>query len=146
MGQFVAASESEVKLTDRKIDIKNSKQDQRCVEKRALRQDEEALCTQRQKQRQCRQQEDAAFRTLKAQRRAQQQGRQSQIQQNQRPPWGSKKAADEQWKAIRQQRQEQMQQRQQEDEQWRMKREQLRLRGSQIQSIAAWFVLISIRN
>jgi transposase InsO family protein len=144
MGQFVAASESEVKLTDREIDIKNSKQDQHCVEKRALRQDEEALRAQRRQQRQCRQQEDAAFKTLKAQRRAQQQERQAQIQANQRPPWGSKKAADEQWKAIRQQRQEQMQRRQQEDEHWRMKREQLRLRASQIQSIVAWIAILVV--
>ena len=86
MKQFVAASTSEVKLTEREIDTPNGEQAQRRAEKRALRQDEEALGTQR------RQQEDAAFKSLKAERRAQQQRRQAQIQANQRPQWGSKKA------------------------------------------------------
>jgi len=145
MTQFVAASE--VKPTDREIDINNSEQEQCRAEKRALRQDEEALRAQRRQQRQRRQQEDAAFKSLKAERRAQQQQRQAERQQNQRPAWGSKKAADEQWKAIRQQRQEQMQQRQQEDEQWRLKREQLRLRASQMPSLVAWIaILVMVDN
>jgi len=145
MKQFVAASASEVKLTDRDIEIKNSAAVQRRADKRALRQDEEALKAdsdalssmrvQRRRQRQRRQQEDVAFKTLKSERRAQQQRRKAQIQANQRPQWGSKKAADEQWKAIRQQRQ-------QEDEQWRLKREQLRLRASQIPSIVAWIAIL----
>ena len=71
------------------------------ADKRALRQDEEALRAQHRQQRQRRQQEDAAFKTLKAERRAQQQRRKAQIQATKRPEWGSKKAADEQWKAIR---------------------------------------------
>ena len=142
MKQFVAASE--VKLTSREIDIKNSEQAQRRAEKRALRQDEEALRTQRRQQRQRRQQEDAVFKTLKAERRAQQQKRQAQIQANQRPQWESKKALDEQWKAIRQQRQEQIQQRQRENKQWRLKREQMRLRASQIQSLVAWIAILVV--
>jgi len=101
MRQFAAACASEVKLTDREIDIKNSEQAQPRAEKRALRQDEEALHAQRRQQRQRRQQEDAAFKTLKAEHRAQQERRKTQIQANQRPEWGSKKALDEQWKTIR---------------------------------------------
>ena len=144
MTQFVSASASEVKLTDRDIDISNSEAVQQHADKRALRQDEEALRAQRRQQRQCRQQEDAAFKTLKAQRRAQQQTRQAQIQANHRPQWGSKKAADKQWQAIRQQRQEQMQQRQQEDEQWRLGREQLRLRASQMPSLVGWIATVLV--
>ena len=151
MRQFVAASAaeglqsdgtaSEVQLTDREIDTPNSEQAQCRAEKRALRQDEEALRAKRRQQRQHRQQEDTAFKTLKAERRAQQERRKTQIQANQRPESG--KAADEQWKAIRQQRQTQMQQRQQENQQWRKEREQLRLRASQIQSIVAWIAILA---
>jgi transposase InsO family protein len=88
--------------------------------------------------------EDAAFKALKTERRQKQQQRQAQRQANQRPQWGSKKAADEQWKAIRQQRREQMQQRQQEDEHWRLEREQLRLRASQIPSLVAWIAILVV--
>lgn len=144
MKQFVAASASEVKLTDREIDTPNSEAVQRHADKRALRQDEEALRAQHRQQRQRRQQEDAAFKTLKAERRAQQQRRKAQIQATKRPEWGSKKAANEQWKAIRQQRQEQIQQRQLENQQWRLKREQLRLRASQIQSLVAWIAILVV--
>jgi len=134
MTRFVVASASEVKPTEGEIDTPNSEQAQLRAEKRALRQDEETLRQQRQR----RQQEYAAFKTLKAERHAQQQIRQSQIEANQRPAWGSKKAADEQWKAIRQQRQEQMQQRQQEDAQWRTQREQLRLRAVAVAYLRPW--------
>ena len=142
MTQFVAACEA--KLTNREIDTPNSELAQQRAEKRAFRQDEEALRAQRRQQRQRRQQEDAAFKSLKAERRAQQQKREAKKKANQRPQWGSKKAADEQWKAIRQQRQAQIQQRQQEDEQWRLKREQLRLRASQIPSIVAWIAILVV--
>jgi len=91
MKQFVAASEA--KLTN--IDTPKSELAQQRADKQALRQEEEALRAQR------RQQEDAAFKSLKAERRGQQQRRKAKIQKNQRPEWGSKKAADEQWKAIR---------------------------------------------
>ena len=144
MKQFVAVSASEVKLTDRDIEIKNSATVQRRADKRALHQDEETLRVQRRQQRQRRQQEDAAFKALKTERRRKQQKRQAQRQANQRPQWGSQKAADEQWNASRQQRREQMQQRQPQDEQWRLEREQLRLRASQIPSIVAWIAILVV--
>ena len=143
MKHFVAASASEVKLTNRDSDIKNSAAVQRRADKRALRQDEEALRAQRRQQRQCRQLEDAAFKTLKAERRAQQQRRHAQRQATKRPQWGSKKAFDEQWKASRQQRQEQIQPRKLENQQWRLKREQLRVRASQLQ-LGAWIALLVV--
>jgi len=143
MKHFVAAGASEVKLTNRDSDIKNSAAVQRRADKRALRQDEEALRAQRRQQRQCRQQEDAAFKTLKAERRAQQQRRHAQRQATKRPQWGSKKAFDEQWKASRKQRQEQIQPRKLENQQWRLKREQLRVRASQLQ-LGAWIALLVV--
>lgn len=85
MKQFVAASSLEVKLTDKRVDINNSPAAQLRADRRVLRQDEEALRTQRRQQRQLRQQEDAAFKALQAERRTQQQKRKAQRQQNQRP-------------------------------------------------------------
>jgi len=152
MKQFISASASEV--TARDIDITNSEAAQRHAEKRVLRQEEEALKAdsdalssmraQRRQQRQRQKQEDAAFKILKAERRAQQEKRKAKKRAKQRPEWGSKKAADEQWKAIRQQRQAQVQQRQQERQQWRLKREQLRLRASQIQSLVTWIAILVV--
>ena len=164
MKQFVAASEA--KLIDREIDTQNSEAVQRRADKRALRQEEGALKAdsdalssmraKRRQQRQRRQQEDAAFESLKAERRAQQQRRKAQIEKNQRPQWGSKKAADEQWKAIRLgrcsgielpwQRQAQIQQRQQENQQWRKQRESLRLRTDKLSIITAWIAILVITD
>lgn len=144
MKQFVAAGASEAQIIDRDIDTPNSEAVQRRADKRTLRQDEEALRPQRRQQRQCRQQEDAAFKTLKAERHAQQQRRKAQIQAHQRPEWGSKKAADEQGKAIRQQRRAQLQQRTVENQPWRQQREQLRLRASQISSLVAWIAILVV--
>jgi len=97
------------------------------------------LRAQHRQQRQCRQQEDAAFKILKSERRAQQQRRKAKIQANQRPEQGSKKAADEQWKAIRQQRQE-------ENQQWRKQRESLRLRSEKFSFITAWIAILVITD
>ena len=138
MKQFVAASEA--KLTNREIDTPKSELAQQRADKQALRQEEEALRAQR------RQQEDAAFKSLKAERRGQQQRRKAKIQKNQRPEWGSKKAADEQWKAIRQQRQAQSKQRQVENQQWRNQRESLRLRAEKFSFITAWIAILVITD
>lgn len=94
----------------------------------------------------CRLQEDAAFKSLKAERRRQQQRRKAQREKQQRPQWGSKKAQDEQWKAIRQQRQGQIQQRQQENQQWRKERERLRLRAEKLSIITAWIAILVITD
>jgi len=151
MIQFVAASEA--KLTNREIDIHTSEPSQQRADKQALRQEQEALRVQRRQQRQLRQQEDAAFKSLKAERRAQQQRRKAKIK-NQRPEWGSKKVADEHWKAIRLgrcsgielpwQRQAQSKQRQQENQQWRKQRESLRLRLDKFSFITAWIAILVI--
>lgn len=143
MTQFVAASASEVKRTNRKSET-TSEAMQRHADKRALRQDEEALRAQRRQQRQRRQLPDATFKNLNAERRQQQQQRQAQRQANPRPQWGSRKAAAEQWQVTRQQRQAQIQRRQQEDKHWRRKREQRRWRASQIPSVVAWMAILVV--
>jgi len=144
MKQFVAACEA--KLTNREIDTPKSELAQQRSDKRALRQEQEALRAQRRQQRQRRQQEDAAFKSLKAERHAQQQRRKAMIEANQRPEWGSQKAADEQWKAIRQQRQAQSKQRQEENQQWRKQRESLRLRAEKFSFITAWIAILVITD
>ncbi|MBM3235801.1 transposase family protein [Candidatus Poribacteria bacterium] len=139
MTQFVAASEA-------KPDTRESKREQHKTptEKQSLRLEADALRAQRRQQRQRRQNEAAVWQTLKAERRTQQHQWNVLKQANQRPLWGSKKAAKQEWKAIRQRRREQIEQRQVEDRQWRQQRESLRLRISKLALLPVWIAILVI--
>lgn len=116
------------------------------AKKQALKREKEALRASRRQTRQHRQQEDAAWKLLRNQRRAQQAAGIAQRKSGTRPTWGTKKAQDEQWRQLRQQRRTQVKQRQQQDEQWRQQRRLLRERALELPLITAWIAILVVTD
>ncbi len=116
------------------------------AKKQALRREKEALIASRRQIRQQRQQEDAAWRVFRSQRRAQQVARIAQRQSGTQPTWGSKKAQDEQWCQLRQQRRKQVKHREQQDEQWRQQRRLLRERALELPLTTAWIAILVVTD
>ena len=115
-------------------------------EKQQLRKEEAALRAARRQVRQHRKQADVAWQALKAQRKANQQHRKAQIAAGSRPPWGSRKAASQQFKQLRYQRQAELEQRKVEDQQWRKQREQLRQRAKALPLVTVWIAILVITD
>lgn len=116
------------------------------AKKQALRHEKEALRLSRRQIREQRKQEDAAWQSLKSQRRARQVERKARLKSGQKPTWGSKKAQDEQWCHLRQQRQAQLKQRDQEDQRWRQQRRLLRERTLELPLVTAWIAILVVTD
>ncbi len=143
MTQFVLASQaqanSDVVETDGQAsDLPRQKQ--------LLRRQEEALRIARRQIREGRRQEDTAWRALKAKRRAEQAARKAQSKTEDKPAWGAKKAQDEQWVHLRQQRRAQLEQRRGEDKQWRQQRLALRQRAIELPLNTDWIAILVITD
>ncbi len=147
MEQFVAASQAKdnqpsgVEMESAEVEKRGLK-----AKKQALRREKEALRLTRRQIRQQRQQEDAAWRLLRSQRQVQQVARIAQRKSGIKPTWGSKKAQDEQWCQLRQQRRMQLKQREQEDEQWRQQRRLLRERALELPLTTAWIAILVVTD
>jgi transposase InsO family protein len=139
MTKFISASADKSKSKEIK-----RKQENHSDDKQLLRADQEALRAKRRQQRHHRKNEDAHWQELLACRKKEQQEWKALTEANQRPPWGSKKAANQKWKGLRQRRREQMQQRKQQDNEWRQQREKLRLRASKLKFIPIWIAILVI--
>ena len=116
------------------------------AKKQALRREKEALILTRRQIREQRQQEDTAWQALKSQRRVQQAERKAQLKSGHKSIWGSRKAQDEQWDHLRQQRQAQLQQRDQEDQQWRQQRHRLRQQTLDLPLVTAWIAILVVTD
>lgn len=148
MSAFVAASKAKQEVaSDQKTADEIEKLSVQ-AQKRLLRQQETALTLERSQIRARRRQEDAAWQALRSQRQGRQAGRkQHRLETGTRPAWGSKKAQDEQWGQLRDQRRQQLNQRHQEDEIWRQKRLDLRASLSDLGLITHWVaVLVVVDN
>lgn len=125
MLQFVAASQAQPEQSTSQKDEKGSLK----AKKRALRQEESHLREARRVVRQQRKQEDAAWQTLRAERRQQQVEPVSPQQ---------RKTQDEYWRSLRSQRRETLQKRKADDQQWREARLAFRERWSQLPIVTSW--------
>lgn len=116
------------------------------TEKQQLRQEQTALRADRRQVRQHRKQQDAAWKTLKAERKAQRQQRKAQIEAGNRPPWGSQKASDKNFKQLREHRYAQLGQREIEDQRWRNQLQQLRQWAKTVPLVTAWIAILVITD
>lgn len=108
-------------------------------EKRALRREEAALRDQRRVVRQQRQAENAAWKELKSDRRAEKEA------SSERSPT-ERKAQDDRWRAVRHQRMETVTTRKEADETWRQKRLSIRQRWSLLPIVTAWIAILVITD
>lgn len=148
MKQFVVASQTKDKESSpQEMESADIEKMSLKAQKQALQHETEVLRLARRQVRQQRKQEDEAWQSLKAQHRQQQADRKAQLKTGQkRPPWGSKKAYDEQWSHLRQHRRDQLNQRQLEDEQWRQQRYLLRQRASLLPFDTSWIAVLVITD
>jgi transposase InsO family protein len=117
------------------------------AEKRALRREEMELRDERRQIREKRKLEDAAWKEIRAVRKAEEQTYQALSKEERRQKRQVKRARDERWQALREQRHATFEQRDREDEEWRGKRRSLRERLSQLPVITTWIaVLVIIDN
>lgn len=121
----------------------SSEVERRRAAKRALRQHVVELRAQRRAEREQRRQQDAAWRSLRAQRRADCLARQ---QRAPRPgARGTHQAQQRQWRELRAQRRAQLTQRNHEDAQWRAQRQEIRAQlGPPL--LNAWIALLVITD
>lgn len=111
--------------------------------RQALRQDARALRDQRRQVRTQRRLEDAAWQTLRAQRRADCRTR---CRPTTRHAAASQAAQDAQWRAQRAQRRTSHAQRQQADAQWRAQRQELRQQLNHLPRVTAWIAILVITD
>ncbi len=140
MLDYVAASQGQ--RDGEESGSENAKQSEKVslrAQKRALRQGEDQLRIERRALRQQRKQENRAWKALKEKRR------QEKVTQKQRA-LAERKAQDEQWRMLRDQRRATMKRREAEDEQWREHRHRLRARLEQLPIVTAWIAILVITD
>jgi transposase InsO family protein len=144
MQAFVAASAApSAPIAELTTDTPAADAGARPVTTRALRHQARVIQDQRRKVRAVRRQEDAAWRTLRAQRRAQQ--ARSRLAAHRTLP-RTRQAQDAQWRALREARRARRAQRNQADAQWRTQRQQLRSQLAPLPLITAWIAILVITD
>jgi transposase InsO family protein len=146
MVQFVADSQAKVGDVKTELSPEAAERVRAKAEKAALRRAEEELKVERRQMREHRAQEDSTWRSERAERRRQQEVRESQRIAGVKLPHGSKKARDEVWRYKRQRRRQQLAQRRQEDEQWRQQRREIREQLQRTRVITAWIAILLITD
>jgi transposase InsO family protein len=142
MLDFVAASQERASQPESKagqVDDGSLK-----AEKQALRRAETQLRDERRQSREKRRLEDAAWREMRAVRKAEKQAYQALLKQERRQKRQDEQARGEQWRTLRHQHRAILGQRQREDERWRQRRLELRQRWSQLPVVTAWIAILVI--
>ena len=143
---FAAASLARKTPSGAPVTVEEPAQATLQAQKRALGQAEAELRRQRGQTRQRRQQEDAAWRALRQERRTQQGERHGQSKAERTANRDQRQAEDRQWRQLHQQRQQQQEQRTDEDAQWRQQRQSLRQRLSDLPIVTAWIAILVITD
>ena len=146
MVQFVVDSHAEAGAVEAELSPEAAERVRAKVEKAALRRAEEELKVERRQVRKHRSQEDSAWQGRRAERRRQQEARESQRIAGIKLPHGSKKVRDEAWQYKRQRRRQQLAKRKQEDEQWRQRRREIRERLQRTRVTTAWIAILLITD
>jgi len=111
----------------------------RKAQRQALRQEVDDLRVARRIHRQRRKQEDVVWKALKQNRR------QQKIRQR-TSPVAQRKAQDQQWRVVRDQRRFMIEYRQAEDDKWRRQRHTLRQRQEQLPIVTAWIAILVVTD
>lgn len=136
MVEFVAASRAQAQSASA---TETTQAPSLRAQKRAWRQEETQLRDERRVLRQQRDQEDAAWQALKAERQAQK----AATSQSSSP---ERLAHETQWRAFRQQRRTALAQRQADDQAWRQARHAFRQRWAQLPIVTAWIAILVITD
>jgi transposase InsO family protein len=142
---FVAASEE--KANQAKTDSRHAPSDSASAakaSKRALRDEERQLRDERRLVRERRKLEDAAWREIRAQRRAAVQAYQALSREERRQQRSTKQAQDAQWQAAKAQRRTLMATRQEEDDTWREARRRFQARWSELPAKTVWVAILVV--
>lgn len=136
MLDYVAASQAQTnRETSRQETTKPSESVSLKAQKRALRQEEDQLRLERRAMRQQRAQEDTAWQTLKTHRRQERAAHKHRT-------GAERKAQDERWRTLRDQRRATRQHRKAQDAQWHAQRHNLRERLDQLPLVTAWIAIL----
>lgn len=144
MLSFVAASQEQASQAKEASQSEPTEQAAGKAAKRALRDQETHLRDERRRVREKRKLEDAAWREIRAQRKAAQQAYQALSKEERRQQRPAKQAQDEQWRAAWTQRQALMATRQAEDETWREARRLFRERWAELPASIVWMAILVV--
>jgi transposase InsO family protein len=141
---FVAASQEQTSQAKEKSQDESTDQATVKAAKRALRDQETQLREERRQVREKRKLEDAAWREIRAQRKATVQAYQVLPKQARHQQHPVKQAQDEQWRTAWAQRQTLMAVRQAEDETWRKARRRFRERWAELPASTVWMAILVV--
>jgi transposase InsO family protein len=144
MLSFVAASQEQASQAKGQSQSEPTGQAAVKAAKRALRDQETQLRDERRRVREKRKLEDAAWREIRAQRKAARQAYQALSKEERRQQRPAKQAQDEQWRAAWTQRQVLMATRQAEDETWREARRLFRERWAELPASTVWMAILVV--
>lgn len=113
-------------------------------EKRALRREEARLRDERSQMREQRKLQDAAWKKVRADHKAEEQAYRELSKSERRQECKNKRARDAHWCALREQHRALLKERQREDAGWRQKRLNFRERWSQLPLVTAWIAILVI--
>ncbi len=113
-------------------------------EKRALRREEARLRDERSQIREQRKLKDAAWKKVRAARKAEEQAYRELSKSERRQERKNKRACDEHWRALRNQRRAILKERPREDAEWRQKRLNFRERWSQLPVVTSWIAILIV--
>ena len=145
MFAFVAASQTQPENVGTELPTAHpAGQEAPKSQKKALRQEEMQLQTQRRQVRLQRKLEDAAWQQARETRKTQEQTPRAPTRSERRRQRQEKQAREQVWREVRQQRRGALELRKQEDQTWREKRNNLRERFSQLPVITAWIAILLV--
>lgn len=146
MVQFVVDSRAETSGVEAQLSPEAMERARAKKEKADLRRAEEELKVERRQVREHRHQENIEWQGEWRKRREQQKDREAQRAVGIKPPHGSQKATNEDWRQKRRRRRQQLAQRKQEDKQWRQQRREIRERLQRTRLITAWIAILVITD
>jgi transposase InsO family protein len=144
MLSFVAASQEQASQAKEASQSESTEQADVKAAKRALRDQETQLRDERRRVREKRKLEDAAWREIRAQRKAARQVYQALSKEERRQQRPAKQAQDEQWRTAWTQHQALMATRQAEDETWREARRVFRERWAELPASTVWMAILVV--
>lgn len=144
MLDFVAASQERASQPETESQVERADNASLKAAQRSLRREETQLRDERRQIREKRKLEDAAWKAVRALRKAEGPAYQALSKAERRQQRKAKQAQDEQWRASREQRRVSLEARTREDEVWRQKRRSLRERLSQLPVVSAWIAILVV--
>jgi transposase InsO family protein len=144
MRDFVEASQARAKPVEPDSQAEQAPEESLKAEKRAMRREEARLRDERRQIREQRKLEDAAWKEVRAVRKAAEQTYRDLSKQERHQERQNKQAQDERWRVLWDQRSATLEERKRENAQWRQKRLDLQERWSQFPVCTTWIAILVI--